>query len=429
MKVYNSPARDSWGSLIARPSEEPGRLLEAAREMFERVGKQGDKALLDYSETFDAVRPDSLVYKARSMEELERDIDPRLQKAIRQAYQNIHRFHAAQKQQPVYVETMEGVECWQEARPIEKVGLYIPGGTAPLFSTVLMLAIPAQIAGCREIALCTPPSVTGEVNTVMQFAARLCDLDRWYTIGGMQAAAALCLGTESVPKVDKIFGPGNQYVTAGKQYALMQGTAIDMPAGPSELLVLADETAKPSYVAADLLSQAEHGVDSQVILVSLSEEFARQIESCIHEQIVKLGRREIAQRALENSKTVFFHDRKDALDFVNAYAPEHLIINTGENDYFAQRIAHAGSVFLGPYSPESAGDYATGTNHTLPTSGFARTYSGVNLQSFTKTITFQRLSGEGLRILGPQVELMAEAEQLDAHKHAVTIRLQDLRLQ
>ncbi len=429
MRYYESPAREAWVTLTARPAEEPGKLMEAARDMFEQVGEKGDKALLDYSETFDGVRPESLVYTARSMEELQEEIDPRLQKAIRQAYQNIHRFHTAQKQPPVHVETMEGVECWQEARPIEKVGLYIPGGTAPLFSTILMLAIPAQIAGCREIALCTPPSLTGEVNPVMQFAARLCDLDRWYTIGGMQAVAALSLGTETVPQVDKIFGPGNQYVTAGKQYALLQGTAIDMPAGPSELLVLADETANPAYVAADLLSQAEHGIDSQVVLVSLSEELARQVESCLHEQIANLPRREIAYQALENSKMVYFNNRKDALDFVNAYAPEHLIINTAENDFFAQRIAHAGSVFLGPYSPESAGDYATGTNHTLPTSGFARTHSGVNLQSFTKTITFQRLSAEGLRILGPQVELMAAAEQLDAHKNAVTVRLQDLRLQ
>lgn len=426
MKYFDSPPRETWEELCKRPSTDNSVLLETAKGMFDRVRREGDKALREFTARFDGVQRDDFIFQSRPMEELEQEINPELQVAIRQAYSNIHEFHARQRQGRIAVETMPGVQCWQEPRPIQRVGLYIPGGTAPLFSTILMLAVPARIAGCQEITLCTPPVAEGEVNPVMQFTAHLCGLDRWVTLGGMQAMAALSIGTESIPRVDKLFGPGNQYVTAGKQYASLLGTAIDMPAGPSELLVLADDSAPANYVASDLLSQAEHGVDSQVMLVSISNELVQRVNEALRSQLPLLPRKEIAKRALDNSKAVTFRSREEALEFVDFYAAEHLIICTGDDDYFAQRIGNAGSVFLGPYSPESAGDYASGTNHTLPTAGFARTYSGVNLQSFTKSVTFQRIDAEGLKSLGPHIEKMAEAEHLQAHKNAVSIRLADL---
>jgi len=426
MKYFHTPSRTQWGEICLRPSSDNEALLKQAERVFHEVAERGELALREYTHRFDGIELEDLWYTARPMEELEEEIDVNLQRAIRQAYSNIALFHQAQRQGRISVETMPGVECWQEHRPIPGVGLYIPGGTAPLFSTVLMLVIPARIAGCRQIVLCTPPNKEERVHPVMQYAARLCGLDRWLTLGGMQAMAALSLGTESIPRVDKLFGPGNQYVTAGKQYAHLKGTAIDMPAGPSELLVFTDATANPAYVAADLLSQAEHGADSQVVLISLSQEILEDTLRSLDTQIGELPRKELAEKAIENSVAIVFEEEGEALAFINTYGPEHLIISTAKDQYYAEKILHAGSVFLGPYSPESAGDYASGTNHTLPTAGFARAYSGVNLGSFTKAVTFQRLTAEGLLKLGPHIEYMAEAEELRAHKNAVSIRLADL---
>ena len=339
---------------------------------------------------------------------------------------NIEKFHQAQKTDKVKVETSKGVICWQEKRPIEKIGLYIPGGTAPLFSTVLMLVVPSKIAGCKEIVLCTPPNNEGKIANEILYTAKLCGVTKIFKVGGIQAIAGLTFGTKSIPQVYKIFGPGNQFVTVAKQLATKFGVAIDMPAGPSELLVVADDSANASYVASDLLSQAEHGLDSQVILVSTSKNLICQVEVEIVKQLKELPRNEIAEEAISNSKFIFIEDKADAMDLINDYAPEHFIISTENEDYYKDNLKNAGSVFIGNYTPESAGDYASGTNHTLPTNGFSKAYSGVNLDSFTKSITFQKISKIGLKNIGKTIELMAEAEGLQAHKNAVSIRLKDL---
>jgi len=349
-----------------------------------------------------------------------------LKKAINIAKSNIEKFHKAQKTENVIVETTAGVQCWQEKRPITNVGLYIPGGTAPLFSTVLMLAIPASIAGCKEIVLCSPPDINGNINPAILYAAKLCGVTKIYKVGGIQAIAGMTFGTETIPKVSKIFGPGNQFVTVAKQLSTKFGVAIDMPAGPSELLVFADDSANAAFIASDLLSQAEHGIDSQVILVSTSKEILEFVISEIQDQLIELPRKEIAKQAISNSKLIYVENKETALELINKYAPEHFIICTKEDEYFIENIENAGSVFIGNYTPESAGDYASGTNHTLPTNGFSKAYSGVNLDSFLKSITFQKISKEGLRNIGKSIEIMAEAEGLQAHKNAVSIRLKSL---
>ncbi|MDX1604461.1 MAG: histidinol dehydrogenase, partial [Salinimicrobium sediminis] len=357
----------------------------------------------------------------------EAKVSPELKAAIQLAKQNITTFHTAQKTKKVSVETLTGVNCWQEKRPIQKIGLYIPGGTAPLFSTILMLAVPAKIAGCKEIILCTPPGREAEVNPVILYTAKLCGIEKIYKIGGIQAIAAMTFGTETINKVYKIFGPGNQYVTVAKQMATKYNVAIDMPAGPSELLVVADDTADAAFVASDLLSQAEHGSDSQVILVSLSKSLIEDVETEIQRQLKDLPRKEIATQAIEHSRLIYMGSKEEALELIDEYAPEHFIVCTANPDFFVEGINNAGSVFIGNYTPESAGDYASGTNHTLPTNGYAKQYSGVNLNSFMKSITFQKISAEGIRKIGPAIELMAEAEGLQAHKNAVTLRLNRIK--
>jgi histidinol dehydrogenase len=361
------------------------------------------------------------------IEDANKLVSNELKEAIKSAKQNIEKFHSAQKTSKVVVETVEGVGCWQEKRPIQKVGLYIPGGTAPLFSSVLMLAIPAQIAGCKEIILATPPNKKGKINPAILYAANLCGVTKIIKVGGIQAIASLTFGTETIPKVYKIFGPGNQYVTVAKQVATKFGVAIDMPAGPSELLVVADETANASFVASDLLSQAEHGVDSQVILVSTSIPKLEEVEQEIQQQIQKLTRKSIADKGIENSKLIYVETKEIALELINEYGPEHFIICTNNNEFYIEGVQNAGSVFIGNYTPESAGDYASGTNHTLPTNGYSKAYSGVNLDSFLKAITFQKISAKGIQNIGKTIELMAEAEGLDAHKNAVTLRLDSLK--
>lgn len=425
MKTLIEPGRSEWKQLIERPQFDYSELQETVRQVFEEVSKNGDEALRHYSQTFDGVRPENLLVSKEEIEKAEKALDPELKNAIGQAYRNISAFHQAQVQTKTQVETQKGVYCWQEQRPIEKVGLYIPGGSAPLFSTLLMLAIPAKIAGCKEIVLCTPPSQKG-VDPAILYTAKLCGVDTICTLGGIQAIAAMTYGTESVPAVYKLFGPGNQYVTAAKQYATQLQVAIDMPAGPSEVLVVADNSAPASFIAADLLSQAEHGPDSQVILVAQSPDLLPAVEEALELQLADLPRADIAREALGNSLAVVFEDKETANDFINTYAPEHYIVISQDEDYFVGNVRNAGSVFVGPYSPESAGDYASGTNHTLPTNGYARQYSGVNLQSFTKAISFQKLTKEGILGLGPAVEKMALAEGLQGHQQAVRVRLNTL---
>jgi histidinol dehydrogenase len=383
--------------------------------------------VLRYVKKFDRAELDSLSVDKEEMAKAENALSPELKASIRMAKANIERFHKAQRTSKIEVETAPGVMCWQEKRPIEKVGLYIPGGTAPLFSTILMLAVPAKLAGCREMVLCTPSGEDGKIDPAILFTASLCGIDKVFRVGGIQAIAAMTFGTESIPAVYKLFGPGNQFVTVAKQMALKYGVAIDLPAGPSELLVMADESADAAFVASDLLSQAEHGEDSQVVLVALSREFMMRVQGEIEIQLEKLPRKDIATKAIANSKAVFFSSEAAALDFVNAYAPEHLILCLRNVDRILSDIANAGSVFVGNYTPESAGDYASGTNHTLPTNGFARNFSGVNLDSFQKAITFQRISAAGLQHIGGAIEEMAEAEGLFAHKNAVSIRLKQLK--
>ena len=426
MKTICYPEREEWGRLIRRNTLDTEALRETVRTVLEQVRTEGDKAVLELEEKFDKVQLSALRVTEEEFEEAEQRISPALKEAIRTAYQNIRTFHAAQQFEGKKIVTTPGVCCWQKAVAIQKVGLYIPGGTAPLFSTVLMLATPARIAGCREVILCSPPNREGKIHPAILFAARTAGVDAVFKAGGVQAIGAMAYGTESVPKVYKIFGPGNQYVTAAKQQVSLRDVAIDMPAGPSEVCVLADETARPAFVAADLLSQAEHGVDSQAILITTSATLLQQTAEEVQRQLERLPRRELAERSLENSKLILVKDMETALEMTNEYAPEHLIIETADYLDIAGRVVNAGSVFLGHYSPESAGDYASGTNHTLPTNGYAKAYSGVSLDSFIRKITFQEITREGIRSLGPTIQEMAANECLDAHKNAVTVRLTDL---
>lgn len=423
MKLINNPDKSQWDELLKRPVLDTENLFGTVRGILNRVRAEGDRAVLACEAQFDHVELTSLVVTEAEMDEAETLVSEELKEAIRMARQNIETFHAAQRFTGVPVQTQPGVTCWQKAVPIEKVGLYIPGGTAPLFSTVLMLAVPARIAGCREIVLCTPPGRDGKVHPAVLFAARVAGVHKIFKAGGVQAIGAMAYGTESVPKVYKIFGPGNQYVTAAKQLVGLRDVAIDMPAGPSEVEVLADNSADAAFVAADLLSQAEHGVDSQALLITTSARLQQEVKDEVERQLARLPRKDIAARSLANSKLIVVPSMDEALELTNAYAPEHLIIETENYMEVAARVVNAGSVFLGHLTPESAGDYASGTNHTLPTNGYAKAYSGVSLDSFIRKITFQEIKPEGLRIIGPAIETMAANESLDAHKNAVTIRL------
>lgn len=427
MKVIRYPERAEWTSLLERPHIDMTALYATVNTILTDVRTRGDRAVLDYEEKFDRVSLSSLQVTEAEMEAAEQLVPEELKDALRQAERNIATFHEAQRFQGKKIETAPGVVCWQKAVPIEKVGLYIPGGTAPLFSTVLMLAVPARLAGCREIVLCTPPDREGRVNPAILHAARLAGVHRIFKAGGVQAIGAMAYGTETVPKVYKIFGPGNQYVMAAKQQVSLHEVAIDMPAGPSEVLVVADEKANPVFVAADLLSQAEHGADSQVLLVTTSDRMLERVREEVQVQLEQLPRRELAVRSLEHSKLILVHSMEEAMELANAYAPEHLILEVEDYTSLSEKVVNAGSVFMGAYTPESAGDYASGTNHTLPTSGYARAYSGVNLDSFVRKITFQELSPEGIRNIGPAIEKLASGEQLDAHKNAVTLRLLSLQ--
>lgn len=426
MILISNPDKSQWQEILKRPVMNTENLFDTVRSVIDRVKEEGDRAVLDYEEKFDKVVLASLAVSEEEQQEAENLVSEDLKAAIRLAKQNIETFHAAQRFEGKKVQTQPGVTCWQKAVAIEKVGLYIPGGTAPLFSTVLMLAVPARIVGCKEIVLCTPPGRDGKVHPAVLFAAKVAGVNRIFKAGGIQAIAAMAYGTESVPKVYKIFGPGNQYVTAAKQLVSLRDVAIDMPAGPSEVEVLADETANPIFVAADLLSQAEHGVDSQAILITTSVELQQAVKVEVERQLALLPRKEIAEKSLANSKLIVVDSMTEAIELTNAYAPEHLIIETEDYLSVAERIVNAGSVFLGSLTPESAGDYASGTNHTLPTNGYAKAYSGVSLDSFIRKITFQEIKPEGLNIIGPAIELMAANEQLDAHKNAVSVRLGQL---
>lgn len=426
MKKFINPERNMWADITARPQLALEFLESSVRNVMNRVKTSGDKALHELTLQFDKADVATLRVPEDAFDQAERMLSAELKGAIRVAADNISRFHAAQKREPLEMETMAGVRCWRKAVAIDTVGIYIPGGSAPLFSTVLMLGLPAALAGCREVVLCTPPDRYGQVHPAILFAARLTGVSKVFRVGGAQAIAAMTFGTESVPRVNKIFGPGNQYVTKAKQLALEEGVAIDMPAGPSEVLIWADATADPEFVAADLLSQAEHGEDSQVVLVINDEALVAPVQSAIARQLEQLPRKDIAEKALSYSRIVIMSNDRDAADFVNAYAPEHLIINTRDPDAHADLVFNAGSVFLGNYSPEAVGDYASGTNHTLPTNGYARSYAGVSVESFTKYITYQRLTPAGIRNLGPFVETLAEAEQLIGHKMAVKVRLDAL---
>lgn len=425
-KIYN-PHKEDWSELLKRPTQTVENIENTVNEIFNDVKTQGDKAVSKYTALFDGAQLKTAVVSKEEITIAVSMMSQELKVAIQIAKKNIEIFHAAQKTDRVSVQTSKGVDCWQEKRPIQKVGLYIPGGTAPLFSTVLMLTVPANIAGCKEIVLCSPPNNEGKIANEILYTAQLCGVTKIIKVGGIQAIAGLTFGTETIPQVYKIFGPGNQYVTVAKQLATKHGVAIDMPAGPSELLVVADDTANASYVASDLLSQAEHGADSQVILVSTSKQLIDDVSFEVEKQIKRLLRLDMAQKAIDNSKLIYVENDAIALDMINDYAPEHFIICTENEDFFVDNIANAGSVFIGNYTPESAGDYASGTNHTLPTNGFCKAYSGVNLDSFTKSITFQKITKEGLLDIGHTIELMAEAEGLQAHKNAVTLRLDDLK--
>lgn len=422
MKIYKYPQASEWSSLMARPTFDNATLFDTVRTVLNDVKEKGDEAVKAYELKFDKVELSSLAVTEQEIQEAEAIVSQELKDAIILAKGNIQKFHSAQAQELPVVETMPGVTCWQKAKAIEKVGLYIPGGTAPLFSTVLMLAIPAQIAGCKEIVLCTPPNKEGKVHPAVLFAAKTAGVNKIFKIGGVQAIASMAYGTQSVPKVYKIFGPGNQYVTAAKQMVSLKEVAIDMPAGPSEVEVLADETANPQFVASDLLSQAEHGVDSQAILVTTSEALADKVMAEVDVQLAKLPRKEIAEKSVANSKIFIVKDMQEAIAISNSYAPEHLIISANGYREIAEQIDNAGSIFLGYYTPESAGDYASGTNHTLPTNGYATAYSGVNLDSFRKKITYQEITKEGLNRIGDAIEIMASNEQLFAHQNAVTLR-------
>ncbi len=423
MQIVQYPARETWEELLKRPVIDSSSLFETVRQVLEEVRKKGDQAVKSYTQKFDGVKLDSPAVTAEEIKTATRLVSDDLKQAIETAKNNIRKFHTQQLQKFEKIETSPGVYCWQKAIPIEKVGLYIPGGTAPLFSTVLMLAIPAQIAACKEIVLCTPPDAKGNIHPAILYAAQTAGVSRIFKIGGTQAIAAMAYGTETVPKVYKIFGPGNQYVTAAKQLVSLKDVAIDMPAGPSEVEVLADETAVPAFVAADLLSQAEHGTDSQSILITTDKQLIDKVQDEIVLQLENLPRKEIARKALKNSKIILVHNLEEAIELTNIYAPEHLIIATKNHEAVAESIINAGSVFLGNYTPESAGDYASGTNHTLPTNGYAKAYSGVNLDSFMRKVTFQEITQEGLNTLGNTIMLMAEEEALLGHSKAVRIRL------
>ena len=425
MQIIKYPERWEWAKILARPVFDTSSLNNTVSSVLDDIRNRGDLAVLEYEEKFDKVRLSSLAVSQEEMDEAEAFVSEDLKAAILQAKKNIDTFHRSQLFEPKKIETTKGVTCWQKAVAIEKVGLYIPGGTAPLFSTVLMLAIPAKIAGCKEIVLCSPPNKEGKIHPAILYTAKEAGVSKIFKAGGIQAIGAMAYGTESIPKVYKIFGPGNQYVMAAKQFVSLKDVAIDMPAGPSEVQVIADDTANPAFVAADLLSQAEHGADSQVILTTTSETFISKVSLEIERQLAELPRRETAEKALLNSKLILLNDEKEIIDITNQYAPEHLIIETAGYIYIADKIINAGSVFLGHYTPESAGDYASGTNHTLPTNGYATAYSGVNLDSFIKKITFQEITREGILNLGPTIEIMAESEELFAHKNAVTLRLKN----
>lgn len=427
MKIFKYPTQAEWPLLLQRPVFDSTSLNSMVSEVLKSVKERGDAAVFEYGQKFDHVSLNTLLVSESEIAESENNISDELKQAINLACKNITAFHAAQETELPIVETMPGVTCWQQAKPIEKIGLYIPGGSAPLFSTVLMLAIPAVIAGCQEIVLCTPPNIDGMVHPAVLYAAKIAGVSKVFRIGGVQAIAAMAYGTQTVPKVYKIFGPGNQYVTAAKQLVSLRDVAIDMPAGPSEVAVLADETANPIYVASDLLSQAEHGKDSQAILITTSEKLAKEVSQEVENQLKSLTRKEIALVSIENSKLIVVRDMDEAIRAINEYAPEHLIISTENYRAIAQQINNAGSIFLGPYTPESAGDYASGTNHTLPTNGYAKMYSGVNLDSFRKKITYQEITQQGLQLIGSAIETMAEAELLTAHKNAVTLRLNNLK--
>ena len=423
MNTILNPPKSDYAQILMRPTQNFENLEPTVKQIFAEVQSKGDEAVSKYTSFFDGITINNFLVSETELQEAQQMVGSDLKDAIQVAKANIEKFHIAQKTEKVVVQTTEGVNCWQQKRAIQKVGLYIPGGTAPLFSTVLMLAIPAQIAGCKEIILCSPPDTNGKINPAILYAANLCGITKIFKVGGIQAIAAMTFGTEIIPKVYKIFGPGNQYVTVAKQVATQFGTAIDMPAGPSELLVYADDSAIASFVASDLLSQAEHGTDSQVILVTTSKEMLADVAKEIESQIQELPRKEIAQKAIENSKLILVSSESNALELINEYAPEHLIICSANEGYFLENIENAGSVFIGNYTPESAGDYASGTNHTLPTNGFARNYSGVNLDSFYKAITYQKISEKGIVNIGKSIEIMANAEGLQAHKNAVTLRL------
>ena len=427
MNIIKYPQVGEWADLLRRPVMNTDTLCDTVCGVLEQIRSRGDAAVLEYEKTFDKVELKSLAVTEAEMHEAEKLVAPELKEALQLAHRNIEKFHASQRFETQKIEVLPGVACWQKAVPIEKVGLYIPGGTAPLFSTVLMLATPARIAGCSEIVLCTPPNREGKVHPAILCAARIAGVSRIFKAGGVQAIGAMAYGTESIPKVYKIFGPGNQYVMAAKQQVSLHDVAIDMPAGPSEVEVLADETANPVFVAADLLSQAEHGTDSQVMLITTSESLLEQVKAEVERQLKQLSRKEIAEKSLANSKLILVRNREEALAMTNEYAPEHLIIETKDYEQMSQGVINAGSVFLGAYTPESAGDYASGTNHTLPTNGYATAYSGVNLDSYHRKITFQELTPQGVQSIGPAVELMAANELLDAHKNAVTVRLQSLK--
>lgn len=422
MQIIRNPKRSEWAGMLERPHIDVSALRETVLGVLNDVREGGDEAVKKYEKKFDKVELESLAVSEEEMAEAEALVSDELKNALNEACENIKRFHASQKAVCPRVETSSGVTCWQKAVPIDKVGLYIPGGTAPLFSTVLMLAVPARIAGCAEIVLCSPPGKDGKLNPAILVAAKVAGVNKIYKIGGVQAIGAMAYGTESVPKVYKIFGPGNQYVMAAKQEVSLHDVAIDMPAGPSEVEVVADDTADSAFVAADLLSQAEHGVDSQVVMVTCSEGLLAKVAEEVEKQLAELPRKEIASKALENSKMILVENMDEAVELTNEYAPEHLILAVENYMDVAERIRNAGSVFLGNYSCESAGDYASGTNHTLPTSGYAKAYSGVNLDSFMRKITFQELTADGVRNLGPTVEIMAHCESLDAHCNAMRIR-------
>lgn len=426
MKIYKRPNKEEWATLCKRPIINEVELTETVVSIIEDIKLNTDKALINYTKKFDGVALDALQVNTFEINSAIKEVSQTLKDAIAIAYKNITKFHKAQQKQEAIIETMPGVQCWRKSVAIEKVGLYIPGGTAPLFSTILMLGIPAQIAGCKEVVLCTPPGKNSKINAAILYTANLVGISKIYKVGGAQAIAAMAYGTKNIPKVYKIFGPGNQYVTKAKELVQQTGVAIDMPAGPSEVLVIADDTCKPSFVAADLLSQAEHGVDSQVILLSNNESIVKKCVKEIAVQLVKLPRKAIVSKALSNSKAIVLNSMEECIQFSNQYAPEHLIIASGNAKKYVDEISNAGSVFIGNYSCESVGDYASGTNHTLPTNGYAKNYSGVSLDSFVKKITYQELTKEGISNIGKAIEIMAEAEELIAHKNAVTLRLKEV---